>query len=302
MIATRLVSFALSALLFVSTLACSNAAQIAEYTKKAQDLVAKYSPQIAELQTRFPDLLARASAIPDTVPGATQQKGQLTSAQETIAKLQALLAALPSEVTTAVQNRKTEQADTALASATAELDGGLASLQSALASADQELPALEAKAKELAGFNKTLSSGFEMHGALDGLESQLIAFIEDASKPIDKNTWFTFDRVAFTGDAADLDTEKSNEQINNVAEILKAYPAVKLEIGGFTDNSGTPAASKALSQKRAQAVVTAIEAAGAAKGRALAKGYGQEQPVCPANDTEECKAQNRRTAASVRAR
>jgi OOP family OmpA-OmpF porin len=155
----------------------------------------------------------------------------------------------------------------------------------------------------MAGFNKALSSGFELHGALEGAESQLIAFIEDTSKPIDKSTWFTFDRVVFAADdSADLDMEQSGAQIVNVAEILKAYPAVKLEIGGFTDNTGTPAASKALAQKRAQAVVTAVEAAGAAKGRASAKGYGQEQPVCPANDTDECKAQNRRVAASVRAR
>jgi len=303
MIASRIAAFALSALLLAATYGCSNAAQIAEYTQKAQELVTRYSPQIADLQNRFPDLIARVGAIPDTVPGTPELKSQLTTSQETIAKLQALLAALPGQVTTAVQNRETEKADAALASATQELDSGLTTVQTALTGATEQLPQLEAKAKEMAGFNKALSSGFELHGALEGAESQLIAFIEDTSKPIDKSTWFTFDRVVFAADdSADLDMEQSGAQIVNVAEILKAYPAVKLEIGGFTDNTGTPAASKALAQKRAQAVVTAVEAAGAAKGRASAKGYGQEQPVCPANDTDECKAQNRRVAASVRAR
>jgi len=299
---SRFVAFFFSTLLLISEFGCSNAAQVAEYTKKAQDLVANYSPQLADLQTRFPELLARISAIPETVPDAAALKGQLASSQETIAKLQALLAALPGQVTTAVQNRKTEEADAALASATSELDSGLAALQSTLASATEQLPALEAKAKELAGFNKTLASGFELHGALDGVESQLIAFIEDTSKPIDKNTWFTFDRLTFATDSPDLDMEQSREQLTNIAEILKAYPTVKLEIGGFTDNAGTPAASKALAQKRAQAVAAVLETAGVAKGRTWAKGYGQEQPVCPANDTEECKAQNRRIAASLRAR
>jgi hypothetical protein len=87
-----------------------------------------------------------------------------------------LLAALPGQVTTAVQNRETEKADAALASATQELDSGLTTVQTALTGATEQLPQLEAKAKEMAGFNKALSSGFELHGALDGAESQLIAF------------------------------------------------------------------------------------------------------------------------------
>ena len=302
MMASRITAFALSALLLAGMYGCSNAAQVAEYTKKAEDLVAKYSPQLAELQRQVPELLTRASAIPDTVPGAAELKAKLTSSQEMIAKLQSLLAGLPAQVTSLVQDRKTEEADAALASATQELDSGLSSVQTTVGGATTQVAELEAKAKEMAGFTKALSSGFELHGATDGLESQLVAFIEDTSKPIDKNTWFVFDRVAFAGDAADLDMEKSSEQITNVAEILKAYPAAKLEIGGFTDNSGTPAASTAISQKRAQAVVTEVEKAGVEKGRARAKGYGQEQPVCAANDTEECKAQNRRVAASVHAR
>ena len=46
----------------------------------------------------------------------------------------------------------------------------------------------------------------------------------------------------------------------------------------------------------------ALVAAGVEKGRLEAEGYGQEHPVCPANDTEECKAQNRRIDVNVQAR
>jgi outer membrane protein OmpA-like peptidoglycan-associated protein len=302
MLALRLLAFALSGLLLTAGSGCNNKAKVAEYATKAQEVVTKYSPQVADLQPKVSETLARVNAIPDTVPGAAEQKSQLASGQETIAKLQALLASLPGRVTTAVENRKTEEADAALASATQELDAGLSSLQSTVASADTQIAELEAKAKEMAGFTKTLSSGFELHGALDGLESQLVAFLEDNSKPIDENAWLTCDRIAFQGDTPELDIEQSQEQITNIAEMLKAYPTAKLQIGGFTDNTGTPTAAKALSQKRAQAVVAAVEAAGVAKGRLVAKGYGQEHPVCPANDTEECKAQNRRIAVNVRAR
>ena len=70
---------------------------------------------------------------------------------------------------------------------TQELDSGLSSVQTAVAGATTQVAELEAKAKEMAGFTKTLSSGFELHGATDGVESKLIAFIEDTSQPIDKN-------------------------------------------------------------------------------------------------------------------
>ena len=74
---------------------------------------------------------------------------------------------------------------------------------------------------------------------------------------------------------------------------------MKLKIGGYTDNTGAAAANKTLSKKRADAVVAALVAAGGDKARLAAEGYGQEHPVCPANDTEECKAQNRRIDVNV---
>ncbi|MGH7336758.1 MAG: OmpA family protein [Myxococcota bacterium] len=301
MIASRIIAFALSASL-LAMYGCSNAAQVAEYNQKAQELVTRYSPQLTDLQSQVADLGARVTAIPDTVPGAPELEGQLTTGQETIVRLQAVLAALPARVTTAVENRKTEEADQALSSATQELDSGLASLQTTLANATAQVPELEAKAVQMAGFQKTLSSGYELRGETDGVESALVAFIEDTSEPIDEDTWFTFDRLTFQTDSTELDMEQSREQITNIAEILKAYPTVKLKIGGYTDDTGTAAANKALSKKRADAVVVAVVAAGGDKARLEAEGYGPEHPVCPANDTEECKAQNRRIDVNVRAR
>ena len=39
-----------------------------------------------------------------------------------------------------------------------------------------------------------------------------------------------------------------------------------------------------------------------APDRLAAEGYGPEHPPCPANDTDECKAQNRRIALRVAAK
>jgi hypothetical protein len=54
-----------------------------------------------------------------------------------------------------------------------------------------------------------------------GVERKLIAFIEDAGKPVDKTTWFTFDRLEFETGSANL-KPSSMEQLKNIAEILKA--------------------------------------------------------------------------------
>jgi len=71
------------------------------------------------------------------------------------------------------------------------------------------------------------------------VENKLIAFIEDTKRSVDDKTWFTFDRLTFETGKATLKPE-SQEQLQNIAEILKAYPKVTLKLGGYTDNMGDP--------------------------------------------------------------
>jgi len=157
-----------------------------------------------------------------------------------------------------------------------------------------EVPQSEAK---LVGFGKVLSTGFAVNGEATGIESGLIGFIESAA-PVDKTTWFNFDRLTFATGSAQLDIEKSKEQLTNIAEILKAFPKVKLKIGGYTDNTGDAAANLKLSDDRADAVEDALEAMGISDDRLDAEGYGDKHPVAD-NATEEGRAQNRRIAVRV---
>jgi K(+)-stimulated pyrophosphate-energized sodium pump len=39
---------------------------------------------------------------------------------------------------------------------------------------------------------------------------------------------------------------ESKDQLDRIAAILKAYPAVNLKIGGYTDNTGSDAVNMAL--------------------------------------------------------
>ncbi|MBL7979475.1 MAG: sodium-translocating pyrophosphatase [Bacteroidetes Order II. Incertae sedis bacterium] len=137
-----------------------------------------------------------------------------------------------------------------------------------------------------------LDSGLEMNVAADGIENKLVSFIKDANKPVDKTTWFSFDRLVFETGKSTLKPE-SQAQLQNIANILKAYPAVNLKIGGYTDNTGKPEANLALSGERAKNVKAELVKLGVEDARLEAEGYGQEHPVAD-NATEGGRAQNRR--------
>ncbi len=110
--------------------------------------------------------------------------------------------------------------------------------------------------------------------------------------------WITLDRVYFATGKADL-TPVSEAQIKNIVEILKAFPNATVKIGGYTDNTGDTAINKQVSADRAKTVADQIIANGINDSRIESEGYGANHFVCPANDTDECKAQNRRVDVRV---
>ncbi len=127
-------------------------------------------------------------------------------------------------------------------------------------------------------------------------EAHLVKLIEDKSLTTPeqfKENWITLDRTYFKTGSDEL-TEGSEQQLKNIVAILKAYPKVAIRLGGYTDNTGSAEGNLKLSERRANSVLNKLVALGANKAQLSAQGYGQEHPVCPANDTDECKAKNRR--------
>lgn len=125
-------------------------------------------------------------------------------------------------------------------------------------------------------------------------EGTIVGFLRDPAKSPDKTSWFVLDRMQFETNSATLKPE-SQTQIQNVAKILKAYPQASVKIGGYTDNVGSEAANRKLSQKRAQSTRRAIIVAGVPAARVSAEGYGSAHPLAD-NSTEEGRAKNRRTS------
>jgi OmpA-OmpF porin, OOP family len=146
-------------------------------------------------------------------------------------------------------------------------------------------------------FKTKLPNGVELNIPQFGVENKLIAFLNDTSKPVDDTTWFNFDRLLFDTGSATLQPS-SQEQLGNIAAILKAYPNAHLKIGGYTDNTGDAAANMALSTARAKNVMDSLVSAGIDPSRLSSEGYGEQYPVGD-NATEEGRAQNRRIAMRV---
>jgi outer membrane protein OmpA-like peptidoglycan-associated protein len=148
-------------------------------------------------------------------------------------------------------------------------------------------------------FKRKLPDGTELNIPRLGVENKLIDWIE-SSNPVDKTTWFDFDRLLFATGSATLEPV-SQEQLSNVAAILKAYPKVKIKLGGYTDNTGDAAANLQLSDQRAKNVMAELVKLGVDPARLEAEGYGEEHPVAD-NNTEEGRQLNRRISLRVTAK
>jgi outer membrane protein OmpA-like peptidoglycan-associated protein len=125
-----------------------------------------------------------------------------------------------------------------------------------------------------------------------GVENKLITFIEDANQTPDRELWFSFDRLEFETDSALL-KPSSQEQLRNVAEILRAYPNVNVKIGGYTDNVGDDAYNLKLSADRANNTANEIVNLGVDRSRLESEGYGENHPIAD-NATAEGRQRNRR--------
>lgn len=92
----------------------------------------------------------------------------------------------------------------------------------------------------------------------------------------------------------DSDIPNTFEDINYMELLLKESPTIRVEIAGYTDDTGPEAYNKDLSQRRAEAVKKLLVEAGIDANRVQAIGYGEENPKF-SNDTKRGRRLNRRT-------
>lgn len=96
---------------------------------------------------------------------------------------------------------------------------------------------------------------------------------------------FDFDKATLRGD--------SEAALNNILEVLNAYPDLRVELAGHTDNVGKADYNVKLSDARVNTVRGWLVGKGVKADRITAKGYGASQPIAD-NDSPEGRAKNRR--------
>ena len=96
---------------------------------------------------------------------------------------------------------------------------------------------------------------------------------------------FDFDRYTLKPEA--------REKLAKVSGILLAYPNLKLQVEGYTDNIGTEEYNDKLSGERADSVRDYLASQGVPDTNISAAGYGESNPIAD-NSTNSGRAQNRR--------
>lgn len=122
-------------------------------------------------------------------------------------------------------------------------------------------------------------------------------------KKINLNDVFGVERIHYDFDKWEI-RKDAWEGLNNLIQLLKDNPSIKVELGSHTDSRSDEVYNMRLSQKRADAAVNFIVKKGKiAQERIIAKGYGESQLLNHCKDGVNCSekehALNRRTEIKV---
>jgi len=184
------------------------------------------------------------------------EQAQLVAQQAAAQRAQAEAAAQQAQAEAAQAQAQAEQARNA--QQTAE--------QSAQQAAQQEQQARERLKEQL---NQVLQTRDSARGLIVNMSDVLFGFNQYTLKP------------------------EAREKLAKVSGILLAYPDLKLQVEGYTDNIGSDAYNQKLSTERADSVRDYLVSQNVAPASVTAAGYGKSNPVAD-NSTGSGRAENRR--------
>jgi OOP family OmpA-OmpF porin len=160
----------------------------------------------------------------------------------------------------------------------------------------QNIPAQAVTTAKDALSKVELPGGANISVPQGSINYNLARFLADGSAT-DLPKAFVFDHLNFQSASTQL-TGDSVATVNDLGQVLKAYPNAQVQLVGHTDSTGAPESNQALSLDRANAVKGLLVAQGVGADRISIGGFGQDRPVA-SNDTDEGRARNRRLELNV---
>jgi outer membrane protein OmpA-like peptidoglycan-associated protein len=205
---------------------------------------------------------------------AAQQQARITAEQEA---QQAQQAAQQSQQIAEQQAQARQRADAERASADAERQRAEAAAQRAK----------EAQAQAEQGAQQAAQQTQEMRERLRQQLNEVLQTRETARGLIMNmsDVLFDFNKYSLKPEA--------REKLAKVSGILIAYPNLKVQVEGYTDNIGTDDYNQKLSEERAGAVRDYLTGQSVAQANISAQGYGKADPIAD-NSTNAGRSQNRR--------
>ncbi|MGE3824631.1 MAG: OmpA family protein, partial [Bacteroidia bacterium] len=154
--------------------------------------------------------------------------------------------------------------------------------------------------------NKNYALNVSKEGYLFYSENFSLKDIKDITKPYQLNVGLqpvkTGEKVILKNIFFETNSfqlkEESTAELQKLLGLLQKNKNLKIEIGGHTDNVGDDKSNQLLSENRAKSVYEYLTTNGIPAERLSYKGFGETAPLAT-NDTEEGRAENRRTEFTV---
>jgi outer membrane protein OmpA-like peptidoglycan-associated protein len=155
---------------------------------------------------------------------------------------------------------------------------------------------MERKKRALVGAGLGALAGAGVGTYMDRQEAKLRAELERTGVSItrigDNITLNMPGNITFATNSADLNAN-FYDVLNSVSMVLDEFDQTVIEVAGHTDSTGETAYNQALSERRAQSVVSYLGTRSVLPDRMIPIGVGETRPVA-SNDTDAGRQLNRR--------
>ncbi|WP_292039497.1 OmpA family protein [Massilia sp. UBA6681] len=185
-----------------------------------------------------------------------------------------------------IANASRERDQVRLAARTAEADRAKREAEAAQAQAAQAQAQAQAAQQQAAAAQQQNAALAQRAAALEALLVELQAVKTERGYVV------TIGDVLFATNQATL-TPNGMSTLRKLADVMAQNPNRTVLVEGFTDSTGSSSYNQELSQRRAEAVASALGSMGVPRDRIAMRAYGEAFPVAP-NDTASNRQLNRR--------